>query len=76
MSLIGKLDYPEISAFDYELEQLPEIKSKDKEEATPEQIPVTESSKEEVLALPKLQSDIKQDNKKNTPPPMDLELID
>ncbi len=76
MSLIGKLDYPEISAFDYELEQLPEIKSKDKEEATPEQIPVTESSKEEVLALPELQSDIKQDNKKNTPPPMDLELID
>lgn len=35
MSLIGKLDYPEISAFDYELEQLPEIKPKDKEKATP-----------------------------------------
>lgn len=26
LSLIGKLDYPEITAFDYELEQLPEIK--------------------------------------------------
>ena len=74
MSLIGKLDYPEISAFDYELEQLPEIKPKDKEKATPEQVSVTEPSKEE--ELPELQSDIKQENKKNTPPPMDLELID
>lgn len=32
MAMIGKLDYPEITAFDYELEQLPEIQPEEKKE--------------------------------------------
>lgn len=45
LSLIGKLDYPEVTAFDYELEQLPEIKTEEKSQEentapTPEKPPL------------------------------------
>ena len=36
MTLIGKLDYPEITAFDYELDHLPEIRPEDQEVAAQE----------------------------------------
>ena len=46
MTLIGKLDYPEITAFDYELEHLPELKPEDQEVATEENTDIPEIQEE------------------------------
>lgn len=84
LSLIGKLEYPDITAFDYELDHLPEIETEEKEietklsQAQPEEevkttiklIEVIENSPE----IPEIP--ISTEEKKATPPPMDLELID
>lgn len=84
LSLIGKLEYPDITAFDYELEHLPEIETEEKEietkqpQAQPEEevkttiklIEVIENSPE----IPEIPTTAEE--KKTTPPPMDLELID
>lgn len=84
LSLIGKLDYPDITAFDYELDHLPEIETEEKEigteqsQAQPEEevkttiklIEVIENSPE----IPEIPTTAEE--KKTTPPPMDLELID
>lgn len=69
MALIGKLDYPEITAFDYELDQLPEIKPEEEEK----KISVEEQLHEETQAT----EDTKEkENKKDNSLSMDLELID
>jgi cell division transport system ATP-binding protein len=66
MTLIGKLDYPEITAFDYELEHLPELKPEDQEVAT-----------EENADIPEIQEELpEKKRKKNLPPALDVELID
>lgn len=66
MTLIGKLDYPEITAFDYELEHLPEIKPEDQEVAA-----------EENADIPEIQEELpEKKRKKNLPPALDVELID
>lgn len=68
MTLIGELDTPEVTAFDYELElvQLPE--SKQEANATPTPPEATTPEKEEVK---------QEEREKKTPPQvMDLELID
>mgnify|MGYP000537245068 FL=1 len=66
MILIGKLDYPEITAFDYELEHLPEIKPEDQEVAT-----------EENADIPEIQEELPEKKRKKTlPPALDVELID
>lgn len=84
LSLIGKLEYPDITAFDYELDHLPEIETEEKEietkqpQAQPEEevkttiklIEVIENSPE----IPEIPTTAEE--KKTTPPPMDLELID
>lgn len=68
LSLIGKLDYPEITAFDYELEQLPEIKPEEEPQEEEKEKKEDEHQEEE------------EEKKENTPssnsPVMDLELID
>ena len=66
LSLIGKLDYPEITAFDYELEEITEGKP---EVTTP---PQPESSEENKSQTPPTQAT----TPRNIPPVMDLELID
>ncbi len=66
MTLIGKLDYPEITAFDYELDHLPEIKPEDQEVAAQETSTTTEVQEE----LPE------KKEKQNLPPALDVELID
>ncbi len=87
LSLIGKLDYPEISAFDYELEHLPEIEpgEKEKTEQKTEEanIPAEmEETQEEgqidifPVADEKENENDEEKRKKNIPPVMDLELID
>lgn len=83
LSLIGKLDYPEITAFDYELEHLPEIIPPEKGEEetnreqientkvsteTAEPIEVTENNEEKIIET--------REEDKNIPPAMDLEFID
>ena len=66
MTLIGKLDYPEITAFDYELEHLPELKPEDQEVAT-----------EENTDIPEIQEELpEKKGKQNLPPALDVELID
>ena len=66
MTLIGKLDYPEITAFDYELEHLPELKPEDQEVAT-----------EENADIPEIQEELpEKKGKQNLPPALDVELID
>ena len=66
MTLIGKLDCPEITAFDYELEHLPEIKPEDQEVAA-----------EENADIPEIQEELpEKKRKKNLPPALDVELID
>lgn len=81
LSLIGKLDYPEISAFDYELEHLPEIQP---EESAPQTVSQQPEPEEETLSSPQTnngtgiteEKKVEEGQKKNTPPVMDLELID
>ncbi|MDE5611639.1 MAG: ATP-binding cassette domain-containing protein [Odoribacter sp.] len=58
MALIGKLDNPEIFAFDYELDQLPEIDSKE-----------TDALQEETKPLPEPEATIKE-LPAETPPPV------
>ena len=66
MTLIGKLDYPEITAFDYELERLPELKPEDQKVAT-----------EENADIPEIQEELpEKKGKQNLPPALDVELID
>ncbi len=87
LSLIGKLDYPEISAFDYELEHLPEIEPEEKEKTEQKteeaNIPAEmEETQEEgqidifPVADEKENENDEEKQKKNIPPVMDLELID
>ena len=64
MTLIGKLDYPEITAFDYELEHLPEIKPEDQEVAA-----------EENADIPEIQG-FREKRKKKPASALDVELID
>lgn len=80
MALIGKLDYPEITAFEYELDHLPEIQPEEEEpKATePEALEVEKQALDEIVSSPETetQPQPKEDDKKNEPPVMDLELID
>lgn len=80
MSMIGKLDYPEISAFEYELDHLPEIRP---EEEPAEEIHSSTESRQETFAgeeviqtAKKKKSSEKKDNEKDGTPSFDLELID
>ena len=66
LSLIGKLDYPEVEAFDYELEAPSSVSTKQLEITPGNPEPAKEIPAE--LATPQI--------KKNIPPSMDLELID
>lgn len=82
MSLIGKLDYPEITAFDYELEHLPEIEPEEEKEVQSNH-PITENSisetlpTESIVSSPVNQETTSPTTKKNKDlPTMDLELID
>ena len=59
LALIGKLDYPEITAFDYELEHLPEIWLEEEkaltaemEKATPTETTAIQESTEATTAVP------------------------
>lgn len=66
MTLIGKLDYPEVSAFDYELDHLPEIKPEDQEVTA-----------KEISNTPKVEEELpEKKEKQNQPPALDVELID
>ena len=92
ISLIGKLEYPEITAFDYELDQLPEITPEAErtihEETIVHQEIVISGNPEEILQETSISvkgnNEGTQDNpaestpkdKKGLPPIMDLELID
>ena len=77
MTLIGKLDYPEITAFDYELEHMPELKPEDQEVATEENTADGHHSAEEHADIPELQEELpEKKRKKNLPPALDVELID
>lgn len=67
-SLIGKLEYPEITAFDYESNQLPEVSP-----ATEKTIDSAKENHEETQDSP--EESVKKDERK-FPPIMDLELID
>lgn len=82
LSLIGKLEYPEVTAFDYELEQLPELKE---QEENAENNP--NSAMEKTLEADEEKTSFLSDNEKPTvpeekkekmpfSPPIDLELID
>lgn len=90
MALIGKLDNPEIFAFDYELEQLPETTvEQDTTPAVEAQI-IEETAEEADEEEPRtnmpenenfpgfVQQTLPEEEKqhKNMPPAMDLELID
>lgn len=81
MSLIGKLDYPEITAFDYEMEHLPEIDTEEKIVVAidePESLPIENPETETTVFAPvEDETSIKSVQTKEVPPPiMDLELID
>lgn len=86
LSLIGQLDCPEITAFDYELESLPEIepeKEKEEEENVKEEVEEkveetqTEKTAETIETTANTEDTAKpEEQKKNLPPVMDLELID
>ena len=68
MALIGKLDYPEITAFDYELDHLPELKPEEEE-----QQPVQEQLQTETQITEKTKE---KEDKKDNSLSMDLELIE
>lgn len=89
LELIGKLDYPEISAFDYELESLPEIKADQVIAVTAEEMPLPASIEveqakpvdeaEETTGEKTTDSEPEADpavKNKPQPPVFDLELID
>lgn len=89
LELIGKLDYPEISAFDYELESLPEIKADQEIAVTAEEMPLPASIEveqakpvdeaEETIGEKTTDSEPEADpavKNKPQPPVFDLELID
>lgn len=69
-ALIGELDYPEITAFDYEIAE--GIPAATPYVLTEEEEP--EKAAEEPVAEP--EPAVEPENKKNYPPAMDLELID
>lgn len=86
LALIGKLDYPEITAFDYELDHLPEIKSDEDisiaTETSVSPVYIAGETSETTAALPmetteeKLEADNGTSKNKPQPPVFDLELID
>lgn len=86
LALIGKLDYPEITTFDYELDHLPEIKSDEdvsivtQESASPVYIAGETSETSAVLPMEtaeeKPETDDETPKSRPQPPAFDLELID
>lgn len=76
LSLIGKLDYPEVTAFDYELDHLPEIEAENekKEPDTHEEQKEAKNTATPVN-VPEKNGEKDEESPKN-PPVMDLELID
>lgn len=84
MKLIGKLDYPEITAFDYELDHLPEIQPEP--ENVPDNVtPLPEQAEEKIVEKP-IEIVAEPTKKKRSPKtspkvppqnttPMDLELL-
>lgn len=86
LALIGKLDYPEITAFDYELDHLPEIKSDEDisiaTETSVSPVYIAGETSETTAALPmetteeKPETDNGTSKNKPQPPVFDLELID
>lgn len=86
LALIGKLDYPEITAFDYELDHLPEIKSDEDisiaTETSVSPVYIAGETSETTAALPMETTEEKPETNNGTsknkpqPPVFDLELID
>lgn len=84
LALIGKLDYPEISAFDYELEHLPPIqpeKEKGREEEQSLRPLLSAESAGKAQDSPSspatgLTPEEEKPKEKPIPPPFDLELIE